>query len=179
MHRIPERAQEEFATFRSFSLFFPVPIPRPHFPFFSPAAAVGLYNLGQSCCLNSLLQVFLMNIRFTRILRRYHLLELPQIFPLSPLLFFFLNVGCTLEGLDPRGAIRMLLVPCCACHALPGPVKVEVAVLRLVNHLCFMSWTESLWLCVSLFSLTGCDSIPGLLTGCYNKGCVTCSHIHY
>ncbi|XP_005530635.1 PREDICTED: ubl carboxyl-terminal hydrolase 18 [Pseudopodoces humilis] len=32
--------------------------------------AVGLYNLGQSCCLNSLLQVFLMNICFTRILRR-------------------------------------------------------------------------------------------------------------
>ncbi|NXE39034.1 UBP18 hydrolase, partial [Ptilorrhoa leucosticta] len=32
--------------------------------------AVGLYNLGQSCCLNSLLQVFLMNIRFTGILRR-------------------------------------------------------------------------------------------------------------
>ncbi|NXR21593.1 UBP18 hydrolase, partial [Cinclus mexicanus] len=32
--------------------------------------AVGLYNLGQTCCLNSLLQVFLMNIRFTRILRR-------------------------------------------------------------------------------------------------------------
>ncbi|NXQ01649.1 UBP18 hydrolase, partial [Vidua macroura] len=32
--------------------------------------AIGLYNLGQSCCLNSLLQVFLMNIRFTRILRR-------------------------------------------------------------------------------------------------------------
>ncbi|XP_068047953.1 ubl carboxyl-terminal hydrolase 18 isoform X1 [Anomalospiza imberbis] len=32
--------------------------------------AIGLYNLGQSCCLNSLLQVFLMNIHFTRILRR-------------------------------------------------------------------------------------------------------------
>lgn len=32
--------------------------------------AVGLYNLGQTCCLNSLLQVFLMNIHFTRILRR-------------------------------------------------------------------------------------------------------------
>lgn len=32
--------------------------------------AVGLYNLGQSCCLNSLLQVFLMNIHFTGILRR-------------------------------------------------------------------------------------------------------------
>ncbi|NXT53177.1 UBP18 hydrolase, partial [Pluvianellus socialis] len=32
--------------------------------------AVGLYNVGQSCCLNSLLQVFLMNIHFTRILRR-------------------------------------------------------------------------------------------------------------
>ncbi|KFQ44059.1 Ubl carboxyl-terminal hydrolase 18, partial [Nestor notabilis] len=32
--------------------------------------AIGLYNIGQSCCLNSLLQVFFMNIRFTRILRR-------------------------------------------------------------------------------------------------------------
>ncbi|NWX20508.1 UBP18 hydrolase, partial [Aegotheles bennettii] len=32
--------------------------------------AVGLYNIGQSCCLNSVLQVFLMNIYFTRILRR-------------------------------------------------------------------------------------------------------------
>ncbi|KAI6079041.1 Usp18 [Aix galericulata] len=32
--------------------------------------AVGLYNMGQTCCLNSLLQVFLMNIHFTRILRR-------------------------------------------------------------------------------------------------------------
>ncbi|OWK59567.1 Ubl carboxyl-terminal hydrolase 18 [Lonchura striata] len=32
--------------------------------------AIGLYNLGQSSCLNSLLQVFLMNICFTRILRR-------------------------------------------------------------------------------------------------------------
>ncbi|NXJ59697.1 UBP18 hydrolase, partial [Rostratula benghalensis] len=32
--------------------------------------AIGLYNVGQSCCLNSVLQVFLMNIHFTRILRR-------------------------------------------------------------------------------------------------------------
>ncbi|NXR11871.1 UBP18 hydrolase, partial [Semnornis frantzii] len=32
--------------------------------------AVGLYNIGLSCCLNSLLQVFLMNTCFTRILRR-------------------------------------------------------------------------------------------------------------
>ncbi|XP_075296893.1 ubl carboxyl-terminal hydrolase 18 isoform X2 [Opisthocomus hoazin] len=32
--------------------------------------AVGLYNVGQSCCLNSLLQVFFMNIHFTGILRR-------------------------------------------------------------------------------------------------------------
>ncbi|KAF4792301.1 Ubl carboxyl-terminal hydrolase 18 [Turdus rufiventris] len=32
--------------------------------------AVGLYNLGLTCCLNSLLQVFFMNIHFTRILRR-------------------------------------------------------------------------------------------------------------
>ncbi|XP_030336513.1 ubl carboxyl-terminal hydrolase 18 isoform X3 [Strigops habroptila] len=35
-----------------------------------PTEAIGLYNVGQSCCLNSLLQVFFMNIRFTRILRR-------------------------------------------------------------------------------------------------------------
>ncbi|XP_010117904.1 PREDICTED: ubl carboxyl-terminal hydrolase 18-like, partial [Chlamydotis macqueenii] len=32
--------------------------------------AIGLYNVGQTCCLNSLLQVFLMNIHFTGILRR-------------------------------------------------------------------------------------------------------------
>ncbi|KAM6145669.1 ubl carboxyl-terminal hydrolase 18 [Phoenicopterus ruber ruber] len=32
--------------------------------------AIGLYNIGQSCCLNSVLQVFLMNIHFTGILRR-------------------------------------------------------------------------------------------------------------
>ncbi|KAM9246338.1 ubl carboxyl-terminal hydrolase 18 [Leptosomus discolor] len=32
--------------------------------------AIGLYNVGQSCCLNSVLQVFLMNIHFTGILRR-------------------------------------------------------------------------------------------------------------
>ncbi|KAM6303486.1 LOW QUALITY PROTEIN: ubl carboxyl-terminal hydrolase 18 [Podargus strigoides] len=32
--------------------------------------AVGLYNIGQTCCLNSVLQVFLMNIHFTGILRR-------------------------------------------------------------------------------------------------------------
>ncbi|XP_071673955.1 ubl carboxyl-terminal hydrolase 18 isoform X3 [Patagioenas fasciata] len=35
-----------------------------------PTEAIGLYNVGQSCCLNSLLQVFLMNIHFTGILRR-------------------------------------------------------------------------------------------------------------
>ncbi|XP_062426326.1 ubl carboxyl-terminal hydrolase 18 isoform X2 [Rhea pennata] len=32
--------------------------------------AIGLYNIGQTCCLNSLLQVFLMNTHFTGILRR-------------------------------------------------------------------------------------------------------------
>uniref|UniRef100_A0A8B9J3A6 USP domain-containing protein n=1 Tax=Amazona collaria TaxID=241587 RepID=A0A8B9J3A6_9PSIT len=32
--------------------------------------AIGLYNVGHSCWLNSLLQVFFMNIHFTRILRR-------------------------------------------------------------------------------------------------------------
>lgn len=47
-----------------------------------PTEAIGLYNVGHSCCLNSLLQVFFMNIRFTRILRRYHWFELPNILPL-------------------------------------------------------------------------------------------------
>ncbi|XP_044534147.1 ubl carboxyl-terminal hydrolase 18 [Gracilinanus agilis] len=31
---------------------------------------VGLYNIGQTCCLNSLLQVFIMNQNFTKILKR-------------------------------------------------------------------------------------------------------------
>ncbi|XP_026723726.1 ubl carboxyl-terminal hydrolase 18 isoform X1 [Athene cunicularia] len=35
-----------------------------------PTEAIGLYNIGQSCCLNSVLQVFLMNTHFTGILRR-------------------------------------------------------------------------------------------------------------
>ncbi|XP_036614344.1 ubl carboxyl-terminal hydrolase 18 isoform X2 [Trichosurus vulpecula] len=30
---------------------------------------VGLYNIGQTCCLNSLLQVFIMNLNFTKILK--------------------------------------------------------------------------------------------------------------
>ncbi|NWR64173.1 UBP18 hydrolase, partial [Bucorvus abyssinicus] len=34
------------------------------------AGAIGLYNVGLSCCLNSVLQVFFMNIHFTAILRR-------------------------------------------------------------------------------------------------------------
>ncbi|NXJ81337.1 UBP18 hydrolase, partial [Trogon melanurus] len=34
------------------------------------AEPVGLYNIGRSCCLNSLLQVFFMNTHFTGILRR-------------------------------------------------------------------------------------------------------------
>ncbi|XP_041340277.1 ubl carboxyl-terminal hydrolase 18 isoform X3 [Pyrgilauda ruficollis] len=60
--------------------------------------AIGLYNLGQSCCLNSLLQVFLMNIRFTRILRRYLLFELPGVFPwLHSALHSFFYMGCAFE----------------------------------------------------------------------------------
>ncbi|NXC00652.1 UBP18 hydrolase, partial [Orthonyx spaldingii] len=39
--------------------------------------AIGLYNIGQSCCLNSLLQVFLMNLRFTGILRRIRVPSCP------------------------------------------------------------------------------------------------------
>uniref|UniRef100_A0A8C4WJ20 Ubiquitin specific peptidase 18 n=1 Tax=Gopherus evgoodei TaxID=1825980 RepID=A0A8C4WJ20_9SAUR len=35
-----------------------------------PTGAIGLYNMGLSCCLNSLLQVFFMNTHFTVILRR-------------------------------------------------------------------------------------------------------------
>lgn len=31
---------------------------------------VGLHNIGQTCCLNSLIQVFIMNVEFTKILKR-------------------------------------------------------------------------------------------------------------
>nr|XP_005288090.1 ubl carboxyl-terminal hydrolase 18 isoform X2 [Chrysemys picta bellii] len=39
--------------------------------------AIGLYNMGLSCCLNSLLQVFLMNTHFTVILRRIRVPTVP------------------------------------------------------------------------------------------------------
>ncbi|XP_019482576.1 PREDICTED: ubl carboxyl-terminal hydrolase 18 [Hipposideros armiger] len=35
-----------------------------------PQGPVGLHNIGQTCCLNSLIQVFIMNVGFTQILKR-------------------------------------------------------------------------------------------------------------
>lgn len=35
-----------------------------------PGGLVGLHNIGQTCCLNSLIQVFVMNVDFTKILKR-------------------------------------------------------------------------------------------------------------
>ncbi|XP_008058508.1 ubl carboxyl-terminal hydrolase 18 [Carlito syrichta] len=35
-----------------------------------PHGLVGLYNIGQTCCLNSLIHVFIMNVDFTKILKR-------------------------------------------------------------------------------------------------------------
>ncbi|XP_017657166.1 ubl carboxyl-terminal hydrolase 18 isoform X2 [Nannospalax galili] len=35
-----------------------------------PHGLVGLHNIGQTCCLNSLIQVFMMNVDFTKILKR-------------------------------------------------------------------------------------------------------------
>ncbi|XP_064140884.1 ubl carboxyl-terminal hydrolase 18 isoform X2 [Loxodonta africana] len=35
-----------------------------------PHGLVGLHNLGQTCCLNSLIQLFIMNVNFTKILKR-------------------------------------------------------------------------------------------------------------
>lgn len=90
-----------------------------------PTGAIGLYNIGQSCCLNSLLQVFLMNIHFTGILRRYHLYELSEILLLLLFClhsFFFFYMGCIFEGLDHQGAGKVLSahsarsLPCCVCH---------------------------------------------------------------
>ncbi|XP_004710519.1 ubl carboxyl-terminal hydrolase 18 [Echinops telfairi] len=36
----------------------------------SPHGLVGLHNLGQTCCLNSLIQLFIMNVNFTKILKK-------------------------------------------------------------------------------------------------------------
>ncbi|XP_051011239.1 ubl carboxyl-terminal hydrolase 18 [Acomys russatus] len=36
----------------------------------SPYGLVGLHNIGQTCCLNSLIQVFMMNVDFRKILKR-------------------------------------------------------------------------------------------------------------
>nr|XP_027807073.1 ubl carboxyl-terminal hydrolase 18 [Marmota flaviventris] len=36
----------------------------------NPHGLVGLHNIGQTCCLNSLIQVFIMNVDFTKILKR-------------------------------------------------------------------------------------------------------------
>lgn len=35
-----------------------------------PQGPVGLHNIGQTCCLNSLIQVLIMNVGFTQILKR-------------------------------------------------------------------------------------------------------------
>uniref|UniRef100_A0A8D2DL28 Ubl carboxyl-terminal hydrolase 18 n=1 Tax=Sciurus vulgaris TaxID=55149 RepID=A0A8D2DL28_SCIVU len=36
----------------------------------NPHGLVGLHNIGQTCCLNTLIQVFIMNVDFTKILKR-------------------------------------------------------------------------------------------------------------
>lgn len=45
------------------------------FSLFSPPlrlkGLVGLHNIGQTCCLNSLVQVLMMNVDFRKILKRY------------------------------------------------------------------------------------------------------------
>ncbi|XP_004633483.2 ubl carboxyl-terminal hydrolase 18 isoform X2 [Octodon degus] len=44
--------------------------PREFSPGDHPSGLVGLHNIGQTCCLNSLIQVFIMNTDFTKILKR-------------------------------------------------------------------------------------------------------------
>lgn len=87
-----------------------------------PTEAIGLYNIGQSCCLNSLLQVFLMNIHFTGILRRYHRFELLEILPLLLCclhsFFFVLIWDVHLKAWISKvlSALSAKSPPCCVCH---------------------------------------------------------------
>ncbi|XP_027713136.1 ubl carboxyl-terminal hydrolase 18 isoform X5 [Vombatus ursinus] len=63
--RFPDRCSRNlFHCFRS-----RVCLAEPPRSRFTACSPVGLYNIGQTCCLNSLLQVFIMNLNFTKILK--------------------------------------------------------------------------------------------------------------
>ncbi|XP_015263898.1 PREDICTED: ubl carboxyl-terminal hydrolase 18 [Gekko japonicus] len=74
--------------------------------------AVGLYNIGLSCCLNSLLQVFFMNRNFTAILRRikvpFDAVEQKQSVPYQMLLLLEAMQRGKHKSVHPTGLAKCL-----------------------------------------------------------------------
>lgn len=101
-----------------------------------PAGAIGLYNIGLSCCLNSVLQVFFMNLRFTAILRRYRPLWLRYSHCCSVVSTPFFCMRCTLEGLDHRDASHSGSSWVVVCY-LPLPLQVWCLELLDDHSYCF------------------------------------------
>nr|XP_056703386.1 ubl carboxyl-terminal hydrolase 18 [Euleptes europaea] len=94
---------------------------------------VGLYNIGFSCCLNSLLQVFFMNRRFTAILRRikvpYEAEEQKWSVPYQMLLLLEEMQQCRHKSVHP-----MCLANCLSKH------RVRLFVLYDASQLFLILW---------------------------------------
>ncbi|XP_074839864.1 ubl carboxyl-terminal hydrolase 18 isoform X2 [Carettochelys insculpta] len=92
--------------------------------------AVGLYNMGLSCCLNSLLQVFFMNMYFTVILRRIRVpvghAERRKSVPYQMLLLLE-----QMQRSKQRAVYPQELVRCLALHNLKLFVQYDAAQLFL------------------------------------------------
>ncbi|XP_005288088.2 ubl carboxyl-terminal hydrolase 18 isoform X1 [Chrysemys picta bellii] len=92
--------------------------------------AIGLYNMGLSCCLNSLLQVFLMNTHFTVILRRIRVptvrIEQKKSVPYQMLLLLE-QMQCSKR----RAVYPQELVSCLTWHNLKLFVQYDAAQLFL------------------------------------------------
>ncbi|XP_064334875.1 ubl carboxyl-terminal hydrolase 18 isoform X3 [Camelus dromedarius] len=90
---------------------------------------VGLHNLGQTCCLNSLIQVLAMNVEFTKILKRITVPrgaeEQKRSVPFQLLLLLEKMQDCRQKAVQPMQLAYCLQKYKVPCKAAPSPVFVQ------------------------------------------------------